>query len=103
MDLAEMFRANEKLIAERKKRARQETNKQRELRHQAVCIRCRYARTTKSMGRDYFVSCDYILMTKRMRPCAGADCLRKGVFESGEMDGLYPCEGEPRETAGGGR
>ena len=103
MDLAEMFRQNEKLIAERKKRASQETNRQRELRHQTVCIRCRYARTTKSMEEERFVSCDYILMTKRMRPCAGVDCLRKGVFESAEVGSLYPCEGEPRETAGGGR
>ena len=103
MDLAEMFRANEKLIAERKARARQETKSQRELRHQTVCIRCRYARTTKSMEEERFVSCDYILMTKRMRPCAGVDCLRKGVFESAEVGSLYPCEGEPRETAGGGR
>lgn len=103
MDLAEMFRANEKLIAERKARARQETKSQRELRHQTVCIRCRYARTTKSMDGERFVSCDYILMTKRMRPCAGVDCLRKGVFESAEVGSLYPCEGEPRETAGGGR
>ena len=96
MDLAEMFRANEKLIAERKARARQETDRQRELRHQTVCIRCRYARTIKPMEEERFVSCDYILMTKHMRPCAGVDCLRKGVFESAEVGSLYPCEGEPR-------
>ena len=51
-------------------RMRQETETEAFERRKKVCARCVYHST----------SCDYLLMTGRIRPCAAADCVKAGVF-----------------------
>lgn len=76
------FKAAENLMAEKILRASQETQDQRDKRHQQVCVKCVYAQTQKSTeGRDIFVSCNYILAHKHQRPCAGVDCVKEGIYE----------------------
>ena len=80
----ELQRANQ-AMAEAVARMKEESKEKAYYRRNTVCVNCRHAYTIVSgtgiKKHTMFVSCDYILNTGRQRPCAGRDCVEKGVFD----------------------
>ena len=48
-----------------------------------VCIKCGYfgSASTKKEGTAAYATCDYAIITGKMRPCNFFECQEKGVFE----------------------
>lgn len=56
-----------------------ESEYDRQKRLMTVCRKCRYAGITGAT-QSRVTSCDYILITGRIRPCCPVECMKEGVF-----------------------
>ena len=68
-----------KKIKERVERFKEESDIEREERHEKVCSSCLYF-------NDFLNACEYSRIAGQLRPCAGIDCKKEGVYVKGKLN-----------------